>query len=71
MRFTFYSTVSITALLANEMLVKSVDAVALETAENAFDTYMYDYDLAEVAALSEEDFSDAEMAQVDAEYVNT
>ena len=62
MRFTFYSTVSIGALLANEMLVQSVDAVALETAENAFDTYMYDYDLAEVTALSEEDFSDAEMA---------
>jgi len=39
MRFTFYSTVSIGALLANEMLVQSVDAVALEAAENDFDTY--------------------------------
>ena len=39
MRFTFYSTVSIGALLANEMLVKTVDAVTLENVENAFDTY--------------------------------
>ena len=74
MRFTFYSTLSIAGLLASEQLSK-VDATAVDTYDYAMDSYMNDYELAELEAMSEDDmdlaqigggFYDDEIMQINA-----